>query len=269
LPLYMVMDDHEIGDNWSRDDVQLGGTHKVLFDNALSAFNAFQRPHGPPGLGPDGVDYAVDGAGAAFLALNTRLHRDRALGQGGRRQILNNDQWLHLQSWLLHQQARGKHPKFLVSGSVLAPGVVQGQGMSSPRDTDNWQLVAAERQRLLSFIAGQCIDNVVFLSGDYHCSARGTIVFSDSPVKAWCLAAPPLHAPMRFANVAAGDILTSEVVPLTCGSAHIEAQAWNGEGWLECEVQHAEAGTTLHTRFNLQTFDAAAPHTVEGRWDLV
>jgi len=265
----MVMDDHEIGDNWSRDDVQLGRTQEVLFNNALSAFNAFQRPHGPPGLGMDGMDYPVLGAGTAFLALNTRLHRDRALGPNGRRQILNSDQWLLLQSWLLHEQARGKHPKFLVSGSVLAPGVVQGLGAPAPRDTDNWQLVAVERQRLLSFIADQRIDNVVFLSGDYHCSARGTISFSYSPVKAWCLVAPPLHAPMRFANVAAGDVLTSEVVSLTCGTAQIEAQAWNGEGWLECELRQTSAGPSLHTRFHLQTFDALAPHTVEGSWSLV
>lgn len=269
LPLYMVMDDHEIGDNWSRDEPQLSTARAVLARNALSAFSAFQRAHGPAPLGPQGHDSAVSHGVAAFLSLNTRIHRDRALGPQGLRRILDDGQWLLLENWLRAEQARGNHPKFIATGSVLAPGLVQASGTPSPRDSDNWQLVQPERRRLLDFIARQQIRNVVFLSGDYHCSATATIDFSHSPVKAYALVTPPLHAPLRFANVSPDDVLAREVVPLPEGQADIQAQAWEGDGWLACEVQRqGAAGYRLAARFTTLAMDAPAPVTQEQVWLL-
>jgi cholesterol oxidase len=271
LPLHMVMDDHEIGDNWSRDDVKLTRQKEVLTHNALAAFNAFQRAHGPAACGPDHADAAFTVGGVAFLSLNTRLHRDRALGAGGQRRILADAQWNLLEHWLRTEQSKGAHPKFVVSGSVFAPGLVQGvgQGPNAPslRTVDNWQLVQPERQRLLAFIARERIDNVVFLSGDYHCSATATIAFSHSRVRAYCLVTPPLHAPLVFANVAASDVLTYEEVVLDEGVAQIDAQAWNGEGWLECEVARQGARHQLRASLRMQPLDAPQPHTITQVWE--
>jgi cholesterol oxidase len=268
LPLHMVMDDHEIRDNWSRDELALGDAQNVLYRNALSAFNAFQRAHGPAGMGSAHENSTFSMGGAAFLSLNTRLHRHRALGQSGRC-MLDGTQWTLLQDWLLAEQAKGPHPKFLMTGSVFAPGIVQGAGKPSPRDTDSWQLVAAERQRLLSFIASQGISNVVFLSGDYHCSASATVSFSHSAVKAYCLVTPPLHAPLRFANIDAADILPEESIALDVGSAQVSARGWNGDGWLECELQRApNGGYTLQTLFRAQRIDVATPDWYSETWNL-
>jgi phosphodiesterase/alkaline phosphatase D-like protein len=279
LPLYMVMDDHEIGDNWSADVLHLENAQGVLARNARSAFDAFQRAHGPVGLGPEGQDCAFDMGGAAFISLNTRVHRQRALGTDQQRNILHPEQWVLLEDWLHAQQRKnmekgreksaGKHPKFIVTGSVFAPGLVHGADALSPRDTDGWQLVQAERQRLLSFIAAQGIDNVVFLSGDYHCSASATITFSHSPVRAYALVAPPLHAPLRFANVAPGDVLAYEAVPVTGGVATITAQAWSGDGWLECELQRTSAGgTALHSVFRARCMDAPVTEHWSETWHI-
>ena len=268
LPLYMAMDDHEIADNWSRDEERLGTERAVLTRNALSAFTAFQRAHGPAPLGPQGHDGAVSHAAAAFLSLNTRVHRNRALGT--ERRLLEPGQWPVLEAWLLQEQARGNHAKFIATGAVLAPGLVQGLGRPSPRSTDNWQFAEGDRQRVLDFIATQHISNVVFLSGDYHCAASATITFSHSPVKAYALVTPPLHAPLRFANVAASDVLAQETVPLAGGSAQIEAQAWNGDGWLECELAPlASGGQRLRASFSMRRFDVATPDQVVTEWTLV
>ncbi|MDR7305430.1 alkaline phosphatase D family protein [Rhodoferax saidenbachensis] len=269
LPLYMVMDDHEIGDNWSCDEPKLSTARAVLSHNALSAFAAFQRSHGPEPLGPQGHDGVLTHEVAAFLSLNTRIHRDRALGPAGQRRILEEGQWQLLEDWLLAEQARGTHPKFIATGSVLAPGLVQASGRPSPRDSDNWQLVEPERRRVLDFIAQQQISNVVFLSGDYHCSATATIAFSHSPVRAYALVTPPLHAPLRFANVSPADVIPHEVVPLSGGQADIHAQAWNGDGWLACEVQRqAAGGYRLTARFTTLRMDAKAPDHVSEVWDM-
>lgn len=267
LPFYMAMDDHEIADNWSRDEERLGTARAVLTRNALSAFAAFQRAHGPAPLGPQGHDGAVSHAAAAFLSLNTRVHRNRALGT--ERRLLEPGQWPVLEAWLLQEQARGHHAKFIATGAVLAPGLVQGLGRPSPRSTDNWQFAEGDRQRVLDFIATQHISNVVFLSGDYHCAASATITFSHSPVKAYALVAPPLHAPLRFANVAASDVLAQETVPLASGNAQIEAQAWNGDGWLECELAPlASGGQRLRASFSMRRFDVSTPDQVVTEWTL-
>ncbi|OGB32449.1 MAG: hypothetical protein A3F78_12990 [Burkholderiales bacterium RIFCSPLOWO2_12_FULL_61_40] len=269
LPLYMVMDDHEIGDNWSNDELALGESQKVLYANARSAFGAFQRAHGPAAIGPQGQDASFSMGGAAFLSLNTRIHRYRASGPLGPRSILHPQQWALLETWLEAEQRKGKHPKFIVSGSVFAPGLLRANDSPSPRDIDNWQLAANERKRLLSFIAERRIDNVVFLSGDYHCSARATIRFSHCDVRAYALVTPPLHAPLRFANVVAAEVMANETLALNGGTAEITAQAWNGDGWLECELHCAADGAyALHTLFRAQRMDVQEPDQMNEIWNL-
>ena len=89
------------------------------------------------------------------------------------------------------------------------------------------------------------------------------------PVAVKALVTPPLHAPLRFANVAASDVLAQETVALAGGNAQIEAQAWNGDGWLECElVPQAGGGQLLRAGFTMRRFDVATPDQVQVDWAL-
>ena len=146
----------------------------------------------------------VNLGGAGFYSLNTRIQRQRA----PQRRLLTARQWQALEDWLLAEQVRGRQPKFILSGSVLAPGLREYAGQPAPREADSWQLSADERARLLRFIRDRGISNVVFVSGDYHCCAAATIRFPGSDVQAYALVAPPLHAPLRFANVVSSSVLT-------------------------------------------------------------
>jgi cholesterol oxidase len=262
-PLYMVMDDHELGDNWSRDLLLRGKAEQALSTNALAAYNAFQRAHGPNGQSPDGHDASFMLADAAFYSLNTRIQRHRAA-----RRLLADEQWLQLETWLLAQQARGRQPKFVLSGSVLAPGLIEYADQPAPRDADNWQLAAGERARLLSFIRDNAITNVVFISGDYHCCAAAQISFEDSPIVAYALVAPPLHAPLRFANVAANSVMAEENIALPKGFARVTAQAWAGDGWLECQLQEQPQGYQLRGLFRCLPLDSQEVQEHECCWLL-
>ena len=251
-PLHMLMDDHELVDNWSRDLLLCGPAERELSTNALAAYQVFQRAHGPDALAADGHDACFNLGGAGFYSLNTRIQRQRA----PERRLLTASQWQALEDWLLAEQARGRQPKFILSGSVLAPGLREYAGQPSPRASDNWQLSSAERARLLRFIRDRGIHNVVFISGDYHCCAAASIRFPGSDVQAYALVAPPLHAPLRFANVAPSSVLTDEVIDLGSGTAQIEAQAWEGDGWLECQLQPEGDGHRLRALFRCLPLDS-------------
>ncbi|MFM9879733.1 MAG: alkaline phosphatase D family protein, partial [Burkholderiaceae bacterium] len=262
LPLTMVMDDHEINDNWSREQALASHVNQVLAENALNAFDVFQFAHGP-GRPPDlsGPTQQVQGFNTAFshgdypfIVLDTRSQRRRVPD----REMLHSSQWRWLAQWLFAEQGKGSHPKFVVSGSVMLPGLAGNAGELPPRQADTWQMSAYDRKRLLSFIANNGIDNVVFLSSDYHCAAYSEITYTHSPVKTWAIAAPALHAPLRFANVEAHEIMARESIVLTGGQAEVCSTAMAGEGWLQCSLERHDAEyTTLLLQYWLRPLEHA------------
>ena len=261
LPMYMVMDDHEINDNWSAEQVLQSNLNAVLADNAKAAFTIFQYAHGPgfpvdlqnPTEQVQGFNYCVEHNDIPFLVLDTRSKRTRV----PLRQMLHSSQWRWLEGWLLQQQKqKGTCPKFIISGTVVAPGLIENAGNPSPRGADTWQMCPDDRKRLLCFIAENAIENVVFLSNDYHCSAAAEISFTHSTVKAWAIVSPPLHAPMPFANVQVSEVCSQERIPLARGAARVRSTAWDGEGWLNCKVSRAPLNRfRLNLTFNLRRLD--------------
>ena len=266
LPMYMVMDDHEINDNWSQEQVLQSKLNAVLQHNALAAFTIFQFEHGPsfpddlknPPERVEGFNYCYEYNDIPFLVLDTRTQRTRVPD----RRILHSSQWRWLEEWLRkQQQAKGACPKFIASGSVVAPGLRESTGYPSPRTADSWQMCADDRKRLLSFIATEEIENVVFLSSDYHCSAAAEITFTHSPVRAWGIVAPPLHAPMPFANVQASGVSESERIAIARGAATVKSTAWDGEGWLTCAVSRVKKNSfRLDLTFNLRKLSESDWH---------
>ncbi len=261
LPLYMVMDDHEIADNWSRDCLHGGELQQLYFDNAHAAFRVFQQSHGPGAL--DQPDAPLHWQDLAVYRLNTRLHRRRAQ----RPQLLDAAQLDALQTWLRQQQAaHGARPKFIASGSVFAPGLHSAAGEPPPRDGDTWQSCPAQRAQLLAFLASQRIENVVFLSGDYHCSASATLELPGG-LRAYALVCPPLHAPASFANVDPAEVLAAEAVDTPAGRVQIRAQAHAGQGWLECTLgRDGDGRWRLGASFQCTPPGSAAPPPQVVHW---
>ena len=231
VPTYMLVDDHEVRDGWP-DDV-LSGTEGHWNASAVWARNlylAHQSWHAPGPLAPPdrqvrnprGLCYGFEHNGVPFFAFDTRFQRE----PGGDR-IIGPDQMAAFDRWLA-RVAELDVPKFVMTGSVFAPGLVQFQ-FDAERRADNWQQFPAQRSQLAVRIAESQARNVVLLSGDYHCAAAGSMWFQapgGRRADGYAIVAPPFYAPFPFANVRESEVLRSDRIRY--GPPHSEVAACDG-----------------------------------------
>ncbi len=195
LPLFMIIDDHEVDNDWRFNDPDRISSSTPIHDHflrwlkgvpaaqrqlpmervraALKAYQEHQAMHAPKMLLPLKVDllghfmfqsddegtfaYTFTFGGAAFFVLDTRTQRVKK----GKNILLGEAQWQQLEQWFLN--VKDKYPvKFLVSsGTILFPfwlDVVQ----------DRWSGFRSERERLFEFLATNEIEGVHILTGDIH-----------------------------------------------------------------------------------------------------
>ncbi len=228
LPVFMIMDDHEVDDDWrwldpsrtrmyipwwdriSRtargcepDEVSMN-TQKVR--NALQAYWEHQAMHAPAqeypleltsqgqyslSPGDDGsLAFSFTAGAAAFFVMDTRTMRSRALWPWKQKSatILGEGQWHALESWLI--SVKDTHPvKFLVSSS----SVLFDMWLDITRD--RWSGYRMDRDRLLRFLAAERIEGVHILSGDLHSSHALRIDLTSpgqQPVRVWEFCSSPL-----------------------------------------------------------------------------
>jgi choline dehydrogenase-like flavoprotein len=265
LPTYMVMDDHEISDNWSRDLMQPApgkgaDAHRAqaerTFFTARASFAAYQYAHGPRNSNAPGFNCHFQEGAYPFFVLDTRSFRQRF---GLAPQLCVPAQMNELTAWLCAQPDDAR-PKFVLSGSVLAPGMQQSDtdvpGVPD-RMAESWQLDLRLRNSLLDFIACEKIRNVVFVSGDYHCSAQAQMQVGT--VQAYAVVTPPLYAPLPFANSKPADLLAQEKFVLPSGApVSITAQFGSGNGFSDIEAK-AMPGGSWELKITQHQLDTAAP----------
>lgn len=266
LPLYMAADDHEIEDGWSLarlTEAQISNRdrdrrHRVL-DWARLTFLAFQRLHGPR-FGPSLAQYwyAFDAAAVPFFVMDTRFERFASSGTAAH-QICQAEQLDALAHWLggqVEEERNGNKPagvpKFIVSGSVFAPGLAEyTRDPPSARRADTWQAFPADRARLARIVRQSGAQNVVFLSGDYHCGAVAALKWQGQT--AYAIVAPPAYAPFPFANETAADIARAEVILEPANSAEVArydaVQPCDGEGYASIRVLRANGDWAIDVRF--------------------
>ena len=232
LPTYMVIDDHEIADNWSRELLTGSGAAQELFQTARASFTAYQWAHGPRNTAAPGFNYSFTEGGCPFFVLDTRSQRSRYSDPP---QVCDPLQLQELDAWLARvpQDAR---PKFVVSGSVFAPGLSENRlataGLSE-RSSDNWQMATGQRADVLEMIRARGVRNVVFVSGDYHCAATAELSIGQD-LRAYAVMTPPLYAQLPAANVKDWQVAEEEDLILPSGTAvHIEARRRAGDGFAE------------------------------------
>jgi phosphodiesterase/alkaline phosphatase D-like protein len=196
LPAFMILDDHEVDDDWTwadadRQRAQIPIWNRILrwlrrrapwewkipqqrVQDALQAYWEHQGMHAPPLELPLGLDqkdqYVLDPAdpgslaytftfgAAAFFVMDSRTMRVKSRSK---QSILGEEQWQALEGWLL--AVKDDYPlKFLVSsGAVLFQ-------MWVDLARDRWSGFPQERQRLLHFLAANEIEGVYILCGDLH-----------------------------------------------------------------------------------------------------
>lgn len=215
VPTYMILDDHEIEDNWVQGRLQRVEKRK-LFNLAIQAYMSYQWYHGPRNFGKY-LYYSFGVAGFPFFVLDGRTQRIRddvdndisdnyLLGRPGKGDY--KGQIDLLVDWLIAQQKdNGDRPKFIVSASVFVPNEVGTVGSDSNKTQDDgWAAYPNTRRQLLAAITANNIQNVVFLSGDIHCSNVASMTFhrrdsgAQSPLRAFSVTSSAFYWPYPFAD---------------------------------------------------------------------
>jgi len=235
LPTYMMLDDHEVSDNWHPED-RRDPQADLLVNEGLLICDKYQLAHGPQNAEElcesAGTPvplrarfYSFSGSGFPFFVCDTRTARQQ------RNSILGAAQERALENWLVTQQKEHKRrPKFVVSPSIVVPylhatglpvadpgltrSATRGAAAYSAR-SDGWDGFPEALRRLFQCITDNGIENVVFLCGDAHLSMACSIELPRR-LRAACIVSSPMYAPYPFANPLAADyVLDGQSRPLS------------------------------------------------------
>ena len=174
LPTYMILDDHEIEDNWP---AKRNKSDDLLYTNAIKAYELYQASHSPAqqlsGSGQtkkklDKYWYQFTEGDIEWFITDSRTRRN--LSEADRR-ILDVEQEQALCNWLIHSPAR---VKFVVTSVMFYPD-------RKRLGDDAWQAFPEQRLRLLETIRTHRIKNVFFVSGDVHGSLTSRLTHSEDP----------------------------------------------------------------------------------------
>ena len=215
VPHYMILDDHEIEDNWTQDSIANDRNKRVLFNLAIGAYMSYQWSHCPRNPEFDGrLYYKFECSGFPFFVLDERTQRykddepglddNHLLGRPSMYPKKEPSQLDHLCEWLTAHK-KDPRPKFIVSPTVFVPNpVLTTKSDRHKEKSDAWPAFPATRRRLLSHIVSNKIQNVVFLSGDIHCSNVAEISFSGNAavekLKAFSVTSSAFYWPFWFAD---------------------------------------------------------------------
>lgn len=172
---YMILDDHEIEDNWPANASK---SDDDLYRNAMAAYELYQASHSPvhPLTTNGEIDrtllehywYQFSDGDIEWFVTDSRTRRNLSADD---RRILDAAQEQALLKWLTHSTAR---VKFVVTSVMFYPD-------RKLHGDDAWKAFPQQRLRLLETIRTRQINNVVFISGDVHGSLTARLSHSEDP----------------------------------------------------------------------------------------
>ncbi|VVO76499.1 hypothetical protein PS870_01568 [Pseudomonas fluorescens] len=171
---YMILDDHEIEDNWPTNESK---ADDYLYKNAMAAYEIYQASHSPThDLLPNGQVsrkfeqywYQFAEGDIEWFVTDSRTRRNLSPND---RRILDDEQEQALCKWLIHSPAR---VKFVVTSVMFYPD-------RKLNGDDAWKAFPEQRLRLLETIRTHRIKNVIFVSGDVHGSLTSRLTHSEDP----------------------------------------------------------------------------------------
>jgi cholesterol oxidase len=213
LPAHMVLDDHEIEDNWEPDPpfarVRRPLSNQGLIVRGVQAFWRYQRDTAPaPGKAAVlWLDQQI--GGFPFFLADSRTDRSpRTVANVNDADLFGEKQAAAIDGWLRSLAIKG--PRFLVTGCIVLPRQLRTlAGQASSLRSDAWDGYPRALHRLLAGVFERGRDDVVFLSGDAHLGNVTKIVLTKSgsskKVVAHSIHCPALYAPYPFANAIKED----------------------------------------------------------------
>jgi alkaline phosphatase D len=172
---YMILDDHEIEDNWPANASK---SDAVLYRNAMAAYELYQASHSPAHqlTNNNAIDrsklphywYQFSDGDIEWFVTDSRSRRNLSADD---RRILDEAQEHALLKWLINSPAR---VKFVVTSVMFYPD-------RKLHGDDAWKAFPEQRLRLLETIRTHRIKNVLFVSGDVHGSLTARLCHSEDP----------------------------------------------------------------------------------------
>ena len=172
---YMILDDHEIEDNWPMNAHE---SDKALYRNAMATYDIYQASHSPicSTTTSGTIDrttlkhywYQFSDGDIEWFVTDSRTCRNLS---NDNRRILDEEQEQALCKWLINSPAR---VKFVVTSVMFYPD-------RKMNGDDAWMGFPEQRLRLLETIRQHRIRNVVFISGDVHGSLTSRLTHSEDP----------------------------------------------------------------------------------------
>lgn len=155
LPHYMILDDHEIRNNFRNDMEVRNGSIDTLKDFSLKAYREFQHIHNPNTFGHDCLYYTFDFGMVRFFVMDTRTER----WGDGQSEMIGHQQMSRLLDWLAEHRG---DVKFVVTSVPFTTEI--------PNTDEKWcsEPYRHQRHQILEHITSQGIRGVVFLTGDMH-----------------------------------------------------------------------------------------------------
>lgn len=220
LPVAMMLDDHELADNWepgtavpdtdgrSATDPE---TTLAFLKDGKNAYRRFQRMAGPTSRpGRDALWCEFTHAGVPFFLADTRTERcpdgrPRRVDNWREARIMSNEQWAALRGFLLRNR---NQVSFVASPAMLVPRTLGlDREESLALSCDSWDGFPASMYALLALICEFELNRVIFLSGDAHTSSvvRATVTRGGRRATFWSVHSSGLYCPYPFAN----DLLES------------------------------------------------------------
>ncbi len=257
LPSYMILDDHEIKNDWEparypqdwhdQRSEQMAQAAYVTNQWAFSPRNGLASAANPA-ASPDPrarlMWYHFETAGFPFFVLDTRLEReprhhtlstDPAIN---RPTIISSSQMQALATWLAEcQQKYPDRPKFIVSPTVLSP--IQADQLGACRSqSDGWYAYPQSLYDLSDIIIKAGASHLVWLAGDLHASFASKVTFRNAQgdsASMHSLVFSPQYAPYSFINTQTDEVLAhwQETLPGANG-----AMSWAYDNlWSDHEYQ--------------------------------
>jgi len=254
VPTYMILDDHEIEDNWPAnrqvDD-------DILYANAMSAYGLYQASHSPAhALSNDGILsrslphylYQFAHGDIEWFVTDSRTRRNLSAAD---RRILDVEQEQSLLEWLVNSTAR---VKFIVTSVMFYPDRTLNDG-------DAWQAFPQQRLRLLECIRRHGIKNVIFVSGDVHGSMTSRLCHNqDSDFEVHTIVASPFcNSELLPYDVASNFIFKPPMARTENGDYHYEltGPVISQDNFAHLHVAAQSIHVTFHDRdgYPLQVVD--------------
>jgi alkaline phosphatase D len=171
---YMILDDHEIEDNWPKNKRP---SDNILYTNAITAYELYQASHSPAfeilhdgriSRNPKHYWYQFTDGDIEWFVTDSRSRRNLSADD---RRILDVEQENALCQWLISSPAR---VKMIVTSVMFFPDAKQD-------GDDAWAGFPGQRLRLLETIRSRRLKNVIFVSGDVHGSLTSRLTHSEDP----------------------------------------------------------------------------------------